>query len=201
MKREPMSNEVAVASVPSLVKPRDTSSEYDADDILIKGLYVVQYMSNSAKEGYATAGDLIVADGADDEDPTKLWSWKNGKDEPGVKAHVLSMRKGWSKKDGDSFEVWAYNDPDRDKDADRTYNYFLCLPDVDDELPFKLTLSRSGEKPAGKMNRESMRHANIGPSYEIQWSFKTIARDSPNGKFFVLSPTQTEPSKDDLAIA
>ena len=187
-----MSNEVATSgsSVPALA---DTPSVHlDSEDIALPRLYLGQYMSEHVQENRVPAGSIFTALGQDDADPVVVW--EQG-DEPGVIVRPLSLSKGKSISEGGELVLFDYDDPEAPADAWVTYNYVVALPEVDQDMPFKWLLTRTGKPTAQKINTVIAKNQATTPPWGLAFSVKAVARENQKGKFFVPSVTPIEADK------
>lgn len=179
------------------------SLELDANDILRRRVYIGQPLSAAVTEQLAKSGDVFVSAGADDPDPEVLYTGPyDAEKNPGVLFHVLNMRKGKSKKVGNDFMVYAFGDPDAPADADTTYNFDLVLPEHDEDLPYKFTLSRSGASTARKIIDVLVRNSINGPFYNTAFHMWTTEKQKAGvGKWYVAQVKPVEANKKHVEIA
>lgn len=186
--------EIAVqeSAVPALVTT--PALEIEAEDVELPRLYIGQYSSEAVKRQNATAGDLFVANGADDEEPNIL--------EPPVRFHVLAMRKGKSLSIDGDLETWAFNDPDAPADAWTTYNYVVYLPEVDtDDLPVKWLLTRTGRPAAKQINLALKKNEGRGPAWVNAFEVTTADRKNQKGEYFVARVRPVDAEEDHVKAA
>lgn len=191
-----MSEVPQLAATPSL--------ELDADDILRRRVYIGQPLTHSVTEQRAKSGDVFVAAGAEDPDPEVLYTGPyDAEKNPGVLFHVLNMRKGKSLKVGNDFMVYPFNDPDNPapKEADTTYNFDLVLPEHDEDLPYKFTLSRSGRGTALKIIDVLVRASINGPLYNSAFHMWSIEKSGSVGKWYVAQVKPAKANKKHVEIA
>lgn len=187
----------APSSVPAL--RHAPALEIDRDDVALPRLYVGSGTSRHVQNGDAGIGQLYSAAGADDPNPEVLYDPKQGGD--GVLVHVLSMTKGKSLNVDGQLETWAFNDPDAHPEAWTTYNYTLCLPEVDDQVPFKLTLTRSGAPTAKQINTVLARNAAKGPAWASAFRLTSVKKQNDKGQWFVIKATIVEADDANVATA
>lgn len=185
------------SSVPALYDP---ASSIDADDIEFPRLYIAQATHQFVQDGLAKSGALVLASGGDDPDPVIL---AQPGDSKGVDLHILSLRK--SKSDSVDGELVRYNfdDPDVPPTAWTVYTYFVALPGVEDDVPVKWILTRSGKPAAQKMNTVLARAAGSAPPFMTAFNLTTAERrDAAKGhRWFVPRVKPIEPSEDAVAVA
>lgn len=169
-------------SVPALYNPQ---TEIDASDISLPRVKIGQFMSAAVQDDLVKAGVIYSSLGQDDLDPEVLWDPKAKGDNPGLLFHILDLRKGWSASVDGDLKTFRDDDPERPDDAWRTYDYIVCLPEHDPELPFKLMFTRTGMAAAKKINFVLKKNAAKGPSYQSAFRLSTAARENDKGKFFV----------------
>lgn len=192
-----MASEVAVkeSAVPALAPT--PSFSVTAADIVLPRMYVGQFMSKAVQSGIVKAGTIYAGEGGDDPDPQILW--EEG-DDP-LLVSVLDFYKGKSAKVNNEFVVFDFDDPAAPFDAAITWNYSLAIPSADEDVPFKWTLSRSGEKSARRMNTVIAKLANRVPAYDIAFGVTTVARENSQGKFYVAQIShKVEPPEEHLAV-
>lgn len=174
------------ASVPDMV--RTPALTITAEDIALPRIYLGQFMSQAVQEGLVKAGQIFSATGADDPNPTILWS-SDGKGvfKDGVPFYVLTIKKGksWTAGPGEELQLFDYDDPAAPADAWVTYGYVVSIPDVDDQVPFKLLLTRTGKPAALQINTVLLKNAVSGPSWNTEFILTTAPRENNKGKFFV----------------
>lgn len=184
----------ALASTPAI--------ELDVNDIALPRLYIGQYMSHAVQEGRIKAGVLFAAENADDPDAYALWTPAE-KPKPGVLIHVLRMRKAKSLQANGELLLFDFDDATAPPEASVTYNYTLCLPEVDPDLPFKWLLTRTGAPAAKKMNTVLIKNSISGPAYQTAFRATTAPRENAKGKYFIaqISPVQADQAHTDIAAA
>lgn len=173
--------------VPDLV--RTPALEIEAEDIALPRLYLGQYMSAHVQEDRVEPGSIFTALGSDDLEPNVLW--EPGQ-EGGVVFHVLAMRKGKSITVDGELELYDYNDPEAPPEAWVTYNYVIALPEVDEDVPYKWLLTRTGRPAAQQVNMVLKKTAALGPAHTQAFEAFTAPRENPKGKFFVPRVRSTE---------
>lgn len=190
------------AAVPDLV--RTPALTITAEDIALPRIYLGQFMSQAVQDGLVKAGQIFSATGADDPDPTILWS-SDGKGvfKDGVPFHVLTIKKGksWTAGPGEELQLFDYDDPAAPADAWVTYGYVVSIPDVDDQVPFKLLLTRTGKPAALQINTVLLKNVVGGPSWNTEFILTTAARENNKGKFFVPRAAVGNATPTSIAIA
>lgn len=170
-----------------------------AEDVALPRLYIGQYMSQAVQEQRVKAGCIFSATGKDDPDPQVLWEHGSKKD--GVRFHVIGLRKGKSISDGGELVLFDYDDQAAPPDAWVTYNYTLAVPEVDQDVPFKLLLTRTGRPAALKINTVLKKNAILGPAWDSAFVLTTAARENAKGKFFVAQVTPVAAQPDHVKVA
>jgi hypothetical protein len=190
------------ASVPDMV--RTPALSITAEDIALPRIYLGQFMSQAVQEGLVKAGQIFSATGADDPDPTILWS-SDGKGEfkDGVPIYVLTIKKGksWTAGPGEELQLFDYDDPAAPADAWVTYGYVVAIPALDDQVPFKLLLTRTGKPAALQINTVILKQAAAGPAWLTKFVLTTAPRENNKGKFFVPRVAVGEAVAAEVAIA
>lgn len=154
-----------------------------ADDIVLPRIYIGQAQSNAVDAKTASVGDIYSSSSQDGTDAEVLLAESEMDKSDGVLMHVLSMRKGKSYIDPDSNELqsFAFDDPEAPFEADTTYNYMVCLPDFDQQLPYKLLLKRAGAPTARIINTILSKSIGDSPCWAVPLLLKTIKRTNPKG--------------------
>lgn len=182
----------AVAYQPA---PLDIGSE----DVALPRLYIGQHMSGHVQEGSVKFGDVFSATGKDDSSPEVLWSLKS--DKPGPLFHVLSITRKKSASVNGELETYAYNDPDAPADAWTTYNYLVVLPEVDQDVPYKLLLTKTGAPAAKALNTILKRNEGRIPAYALAFRLTSVAKENAKGKFAVARIVQEDATGPNTDIA
>lgn len=170
----------APAQVPALV--RTPALEITAEDVALPRIYLGQYMTEAVKNQLVKPGCIFAASGPDDPDPLVLWK---PEDKEGVLFHVLALKKGKSFSDGGELQLYDYNDPSAPAEAWITYNYTLALPSVDEEVPYKLLLTRTGRNTAKQINTVLKKNEGRGPAWATAFRLTAVQRENAKGEFFV----------------
>jgi len=184
------------SQVPDLV--RTPALEIGAEDVALPRLKIGQFMSEQVQDGTVPAGALFTSLSSDDPDPQVLY--KPG-DENGVVIHVLSMRRGKSISEGGELVLYDYNDPDAPPDAWVTYNYVIAIPAVDEDVPQKWLLTRTGRPAAQQMNTVLAKNSGKKPPYELAFEVTTAERSNDKGRFFVPKVRHIEADAASVEIA
>lgn len=190
------------AQVPDLI--RTPALTITADDIALPRIYIGQYMTGAVQEGLVKAGQIFTANGKDDPDPNVLWSKDEDPDsENPVRFYVLHLRKGksWSAGPGEELELFDFDDPNAPSDAWVTYNYTVCVPSVDADVPFKLLLTRTGKNAALQINTVLKKNSAAGPAWVNCFGLTAVLRENTKGKFYVPRISIRDASQDEVAIA
>lgn len=185
------------ASVPALVTT--PALEIEASDVQLPRLYIGQFSSDQVQDEKVKVGELFTALGQEDPDPQVVSA--KGEDAAGVLIHVLGMRKGKSlSKDGE-LELYAYDDPEAPADAWVTYNYAVALPEVDQELPYKMLWTRSATPAAKQLNLVLSKNAGSGPPWTTAFRVRTAFRENEKGKWYVPRVSVVEADEDNVTVA
>lgn len=191
------------ASVPALVNT--PALEIEASDIALPALKIGHFSSTPCQDGRVTPGALFTSLGDDDPEPAELWVPPKGgeaKEKSPLLFHVLGMRKGLSySEQGGDLEMWQFGDPNAHPDSWTTYNYFVCLPEVDQEVPYKFLLTKTKAAAAKQINYALMKSAASGPPWNVAFTVKTAGRENSKGKYFVPLISVVEASKSNVEIA
>lgn len=173
-----------------------------ADDIALPRLYIGQFMSQAVQEKLVDMGDIYSGTNAEDPDPEVLWKLSD-KDtgKLGVLFHVLALRKGKSYNDGSGLQLFDFDDPSAPADAWVTYNYTLACPELDIDVPYKWTLTRTGRPAAQKVNTVLAKQIAAGPSYIHAFRATTAERSNTKGKYAIAQVAQVEATQDNIAVA
>lgn len=189
---------VEKSALPSLINT--PAMQITAEDVALPRLYVGQFMSKAVQDDLVKMGDIYSSTGADDPDPVVLWSLKE-KDTPGILFHVTGLRKGKSYSDGGELSLWDYDDPSAPAEAWVTYNYTLVLPEIDEQVPFKLLLTKTGRPTALQINTVLARRATAGPSWTNAFRLTSAERSNAKGKYAVARVQSVEAEKKNVEIA
>lgn len=185
-----MSKAVAVpdqAQLPDLASTPAT--ELTAADITPPTLYLGHRLTGAVGDGRVNYGDLFVAFGPDDPEPTVVW--EAGSSEPGVLFHPLHMTKSWTWSDGDTLLSWPFDatgEPPAEalqiqensgKPVFLTFNYILLVPDYDPLMPVSLRLNSRSQRPAANaINIETLRSS----APMLSHAFRITTAVKPRGK-------------------
>lgn len=196
------------AAVPDLVRPAGPKMDLAPEDISLPRLYVGQYSSKAVKNQKQTGvegGDIFLANGPDDPEPTVLWKYDvegNG----GVLLHVLGLerRKSYSNQaDGIELTSWDFDDPDAHSKAWTTYNYTVCLPETEDGnmVPAKFLLTKTGRQTARTINTEIVTNEAKGPAYCLAFRIFSAFRQNPKGDYWVAMVRREEAVEANIDMA
>lgn len=180
----PESTDVATVddkpSVPALVST--PSVELTAEDVALPSIKLGQFMSDHVQEDRVPAGSIFSCQGQDDPDPVVLW--EQGSDDL-LRFHVLALRKGKSISDGGELVLFNYDDPNAPADAWVTYNYIVVLPEIDQEMPYKFLLTRTGKPAAQNINTVIAKNLASGPAHALAFTLDCVQRENKKGKYYV----------------
>ncbi len=169
-----------------------------AEDIALPRIYIGQYMSKAVQEQLVKAGDVYSATGQEDPDPQVLCP--EGSDE-GVIFYVIALRKGKSISDGGELQLFDFDDPSAPPEAWVTYNYTVCVPSVDEDVPFKLLLTKTGRPAALNINTVLKKNSISGPAWVNAFKLTTAKRENAKGKFYVARVTTVEADAKAVEVA
>jgi hypothetical protein len=194
------STEVAPApsAVPALVST--PALEITAEDVALPRIYLGQFMSGHVQEQTVPAGCIFTATGQDDPDPQVLWELDADK-ATGPLFYVLGLRKGKSITVDGELETFAYDDPNAPADAWVTYNYFVALPEVDTDVPYKFLMTRTARPAAQQINTVLAKNVAKGPPWVNAFRVTSVERKNPKGKYFVPRISVVEPDDKHVAAA
>jgi hypothetical protein len=166
-----------------------------AEDVALPRVKVGQFMSAQVQDQSVKAGQIFTSSGEDDAeviyDPEK-------KGAKGVLLHVISLTRGKSVSDGGELFTFAYDDPEAPANAWVTYNYVVCLPEIDTDLPFKWLFTRTAAPAAKQMNTVLKRNAAL-PPYALAFRVETKPKENAKGKYFVPRVTPAEAVAENVA--
>lgn len=192
--------------VPALYQPPPL--EIDGSDVQVPSVKFGHPSSQLCQDAGIKLGTIYSATSKDDPEPAVLRVYQDlattptAERDPGLLIHVLGMHKGKSMKVGDDFTTWAFHDPEAHPEADTTYNYQLALPEIDPDMPYKMTLSRSKSSAARTMNTILMRNADKGPAYVFAFRITTTNKEKEGvGRWTVPQARQVEAVPEHVAIA
>lgn len=187
-------------AVPAMIQP---ALEIEASDIQLPRLYIGQYSSKAVKNKHVDvqAGDIFLAQGADDPEPIVLFREGDPSD-TGPVIYVLGMYRGKSySEEGGELELYAYDDPAAPEKAWVTYNYTLAIPSVDEDVPVKWLCTKTAKGAATKINTTLMKNSAKGPAWLNAFRLSTAGRSNPKGDYFVPMSTNVEVDPDHVDIA
>lgn len=189
------------ASVPALVQT--PALAITADDIALPRLSLGQFMSGAVQEKLVELGDIYSSTGKDDPDPQVLWAYNEdrAKQALGVLIYVVGLRKNKSFSDGGELQIFDFDDPSAPPEAWTAYNYTLACPELDEDVPFKLTLTKTGRPAAQKINTVLAKQSIVGPSYINAFRLTSAVRSNAKGKFAVAQVAQVESDPDQIKVA
>jgi len=185
-------------NVPALYDP---ASSIDAEDIEFPRLFIAQGSHGFVQEELVRRGSLVLATSGSDPDPNIL-TLPGDKD--GVKLHVLTLRKTKSLTDAEgNLQRFDFNDPDVPPEAWTVYHYLVALPGIEDDIPVKWILTKSGKPAAQKMNTVLARSAGTQPVFKSQFTLRTSERNDQarSYRWHVPVIVPSEPSDGDLVVA
>ncbi len=181
-----MSESVAVQNL-----PQTPALDIESSDMQLPRVRIGQFMSAAVQEQLVKPGAVYTSTGEDDPAPVVLWDPKS-KGAPGLLFHVLDLTKGRSCMVDGSFERYGYDDPDAPPEAWVTYDYLVCLPEADQEVPYKMLFTRTQTACAKAINTVLKKNEARGPAYTTAFRLTTVERENAKGKFFVPRATVVE---------
>lgn len=193
--------EQAKTNVPALMQT--PALEITAEDVALPRLYIAQDTSKATKARLVDRGDLFTATGEDDPEPNVLWSPPKGnaKAKQGPLFHVIGLKKGKSLSVDGELQLFDYDDPDAPAEAWVTYNYFIAMPEVDTDVPFKLLLTRSNRPAALAINTVLKKTVAQGPAWINAFRITTAERHNTKGDWFVARVAQVEAKDTNIKAA
>lgn len=168
--------------VPALADTPAALGGISGADIALPKLYKGEFQSalvQDPKVKDITAGCIFVAASPDDPAPAVLVKDATDEKEQGVLVHVLAIKRGLSLQDADGeLQTWDIDDRSAPVDAKPTFTYFLCLPEVDPDLPVKVTMAKTSVPCAKRINFHLLKHGEN--PHELAFRLKLKLRESKN---------------------
>lgn len=158
------------SAVPALYDP---ASSIDAEDIEFPRLYIAQGTHGFVQAELVRRGSLVLATSGDDPDPRIL---TQPGDVKGIDLSVLALRKSKSVSVDGELIRFNFDDPDVPPKAWTVYTYFIALPGIEDDVPVKWILTRSGKPAAQKINTVLARTAGSQPMFRSAFNLTTAER-------------------------
>lgn len=168
------------AGVPALVQT--PALDIDAGDVTLPRIKFGQPNSVAVQDGLVPAFGIYATNGPDDIQPDVLHELDKGE---GLLIHVLGLRKGKSLSVDGELHTWAFSDPSAPQDAWVTYDYIVCCPEADPEVPYKFLFTRTGAPAAKQINTVLKKNEGRGPAYVTAFRVSTIKRENDKGRFAV----------------
>ena len=174
-----------VQQVPELAPTPAATGNLDSGDISLPRLYKGEFQSGLVQEGVVPKGAIFVASGADDPDPQVVAENVGEK----VLVHILKAWKGKSAnidddgnvvKSGGTFTTWQFNDADAPAEANVDFHYVVLLPDVDPDVPVKLTMAKTSTGAARKINFLLLKNPDL-PTHRLAFELNTKQREKKDG--------------------
>jgi hypothetical protein len=206
------STDVAVqeTALPALVNPQaEALGNIDSGDISLPRLYKGEYQSGLVQDDVVPKGSIYVAAGPDDPDPQVI------AEKPGDKVlvHVLKVWKGKSAnvddagnvvKSGGEFRTWSFNDPDAPREANIDFHYIVVLPDIDPDVPVKLTMAKTSVPAAKKINFLLLKDPSL-PTHRLAFELNTKHREGGDAgqkfKWFIWEARLAEAKQENIEAA
>lgn len=189
---EALATPEATAVVPA--QAYNPSTSLDASDMALPRIKVGQSMTPHVQEGRVQNGAIFSELGKDDPDPEVLAA----PDGETVRFYVIAGPiKGWSASINGKLETYAFDDPNRDPDAWKTYKYTLAIPDADEGLPYTFLMTRTALSAAKQINTVLARQAEKGPAHTVGFDLSTRKKSNDKGTWFtpVVSPAGAPSTK------
>jgi hypothetical protein len=196
-------------NLPALAATPAALGNIDSGDISLPRLYKGEYQSALVQDDVVPKGSIYVAAGPDDPDPQVVASKAGEK----VLVHVLSVHKGKSAnlddagnvvKAGGTFTTWSFNDPDAPREANVDFHYIVVLPDVDPDVPVKLTMAKTSVPAARKINFLLLKDPSQ-PTYRLAFELNTKHREGGDAgqkyKWFVWEARNVEAKPENVEVA
>lgn len=204
---EPTSNLPAVtaADLPGLYET------VDQDARMVPSVYLMQGLSTAVQDGIAKPGDVLLALGASDPAPTFLIGKdpQTGESRDSFTAFVIARRISYARYSGADMD-WldkAEYDAARlagDRDAWVNYHYILAIPEVDDLLPARILLTKTGgTRIARQINTlldRQIRAGNTDP-IAVKFTVKTDVGKQSGQKYFAFQVALVSGDPQGLAAA
>lgn len=180
----------ALATTPAL--------EIGGADVALPRVYIGQSSSDQVQDGRVKFGDIFVALGQDDPEPVVV-AEVDTDDE--LLFHVLGMKRGKSVSHDGKLDLYQYDDPNAPAEAWVTYNYVVALPEVDENMPFKMLWTRSQTPAAKQLNLVLAKNGSRGPAWINAFRVKTAFRSSEKGRWYVpiVRPVEADPANVEIA--
>lgn len=193
--------EVAVqerAGLPALVAT--PALDIDAGDLTPPKVYVGQFSAKAVKNQLVKPGTIFTAAGADDPEPNVIYS---PGDDQGVLIHVIALRKGKSVTVDGELVTYQFNDPEAPDDAWVTYQYTVCLPEVDAGMPYKWLFTKSSAPSAKQINMVLKRNEAAGPAHIHAFRIGTAHRENTakGHEWYVTQCRQVEADQSNVELA
>lgn len=179
-----------MTEVPALAYTPSFSA--DVEDIRLPKLYVGQNISKPVENGLAKAGDIYAATGPDDLDVNVVYT-KGG---DGVLVYVLNYTKRLAAGTGADFRIYSPGDPEAPADAYPTWTFDLAIPEVDESLPHKMSMSRSQAPTAKNIITVLSRNPNAFSAFRL----KTLQKENAKGRWYIPTATAVEVDTKQLEV-
>lgn len=144
-------NEVATTEAPALPALYDRGSGISAADIEVQRIYVQADLSQLVKARITEPGDVVMALGADDVDPT--WLIGGPDKRTSFDAFILARRRFVARTESGGDIEWLPDDYQRapgEQDVWEGFNYLVAVPEVNDLLPARMMLWKTAGAPVAK---------------------------------------------------
>lgn len=173
---------------------------FDASDFALPRLYKGEGQSAFVQDGLVEKGKLFIAAGKDDPEPVVIGD--------SVTVYVLDAFKRLSLQDENGeLQTWAVGDPEAPPEARTDYHYVLALPDVDPDVPVKLTLAKTSAGCGKRINFAIVtKGLAVGkPLYSQPFELTVEERKSQKGgqryQWYVWKEKRVEATPEGLAVA
>lgn len=193
---------IPAAALPGLYETMDT------DDRMTPSLYLMQGLSAMVQAGTARPGDAVLALGNEDPDPVFLIGGPEKRDH--FVGYILSRTKSYARFAQGEDMQWmdkAEFEAARalgDRDVWAVYRYVLAIPSVDDVLPARLMLTRTGGTiVARQLNTfidRSIRSGSTDP-VAVKFTVSEKVGKASGKKFFAFNVALVGGDPEGLAIA
>lgn len=183
----------ATPAVPALAY-NNSVLDLGAEDIALPRIKIGQFMTAAVQEGLVKAGDIFSSTGEGDAEVLATQGDR-------VRFHVLTVTRGRSITVDGQLLTYGINDPDAPSDAWITYNYVVCLPSVDTDVPFKWLMTRTAAPTAKQINTVLARNSARGPVYALAFDIFTVQKENAKGKYYVPRVAQVEAEAADVDAA
>ena len=172
---------------------------FDASDFAsaLPRLYKGEGQSAFVQDGLVPKGAIFVAAGKDDPAPEVIGDT--------VTVYVLDAWKDLQLQDADGeLQRWTFGDPEAPEEARTAYHFTVAIPEVDADVPVKLTMAKTSAKTGQRIAFRLFREASAGrPIYGAPFELSVLERKNTEKRYqwFVWKEKQVEATPEGLAVA